>query len=225
MSYRCVFNIAPAGAGKGTLSAHLEAVFDPWTGGPLTILSMSQLLKTLCRQDGGLVDDTVVIDTFRKAFTELLPSRPAWVPFIYVDGFPRTPQQAETLQGLFTPNEHQQCLIVHWQVSPFVSIDRQMYRWRSQNEDPALRRPDYVNSEKAAREQAQCRLEIHHKSEEEILNVLRQADFEIATLDANGDPDNVCREFLTLTGWPVNEDAFFDRFKHHFDDFEDTAVA
>jgi adenylate kinase family enzyme len=224
--YRYVFNVASAGGGKSTLSANLEDVFDLSRDGSLTILSMSKYLQTLCRQDGGLVDDAVVIETFREVFTGLIQPHSTSVPFIYVDGFPRTPQQAQALQGLLTGNQHEQCLIVHWQVSPLVAVERQMARWRSQKHDSALRRPDYLNDEKAAQAQAFHRLKIHHEHEEEILDVLRAADFVISRLDANGEPDEVCQDFLRLTGWPVDEESFLVKFKHPFDeDEDDEAVA
>src|SRR4029078_4606515 len=94
-----IFLIAPPGSGKGTQAARIREHFG------IPIISSGDILRAAVKADsplgrqaasvmgaGGLVDDTLMIDLVRERLNQSSDA-----PACVLDGFPRTPVQANAL--------------------------------------------------------------------------------------------------------------------------------
>lgn len=216
-----VFHVAPPGAGKGTLSEHLRYTLDPQVS--LQVVSMSTILGNLVRTDGGLVPDDEVLRLFKREFgahlahTERLGDDDTPQKLIFVDGFPRTQAQACALMEMLHPHEMIATCVFEWCISDAVAIERQLARWRFHVKNPDRRRPDFVHSEIEAIAQAERRIDIFKQSARDILDIFSECCIQVAPIDGDETTEDVFKQFITVTKWPVDGRLYYGQFKSFWD--------
>jgi adenylate kinase len=125
--------IGPPGSGKGTQTAKIQRDFG------LSAISTGQMLRTVAEQEtelgiairktlaaGDLVSDSIMLTLIQEAIMKeknVLPY--GWI----LDGYPRTPTQAEQLEHLLNRIEQPLSLVLYLNVPEEVLLSRIQERW------------------------------------------------------------------------------------------------
>lgn len=205
---RVVLNLAAPGAGKGTAEQMLRELLPQ-----MRTVSMSNLLGERCRTDGGNVPDNEVNPLFAASlgglqlFTQSMIGgklvRTGGPKMLFIDGFPRSDEQARFAAELFGAHGLiDETLVLDWTLEDSLSLRRQFVRWVAESTKPAdERRPDFIENPDKATKQHHHRLSIFNQNHGSIRTILAEAGFQFRTLDASKQPEHVVADFLRATNW------------------------
>lgn len=159
--------MGPPGAGKGTqakLLAKRAGIPQIATGDILreAVASASELGKRVkaIMESGALVPDEIVIDIARERL-----AREDCVPGFVLDGFPRTGEQAQALEGLLEELGREPVRVANLQVPDEVLRQRILDRGEGRADD--------------TEETINRRLEVYHRETAPVLDYFRSALTEI----------------------------------------------